>query len=408
MTETLKPATPDQLRDAVAWANSDRKALEVVGTGTKRGLGRVLQTAHRLDMSDFTGITLYEPEELVMSAGAATPMAEILKALDEADQELAFDPPDYSKVLRSRDMGTLGGIIAGNLAGSRRIKQGAARDHFLGFEAVSGRGEFFKSGGRVVKNVTGYDLCKIMAGSWGTLGAMHSLTVKVLPRGEKTRTVLLFGTQAKEAMQALSDALNSPCEVSAAAWMPASVAKRSAVDRVKKAGESVAAVRVEGFGPSVEYRCRALRDLLGAFGETEELHSQRSKAFWAEVRDVAPFADKDDNRILWKISLPPTDAARFLADTAEIKGAEAYCDWGGGLIWLALDAPNTGAEGLVRDALKRAESGHATLFRGSDTLRAAVPVFQPESGPLDALSRRLKDGFDPNRVLNPGRISEGI
>ena len=130
MTETLKPATPDQLRDAVAWANSDRKALEVVGTGTKRGLGRVLQTAHRLDMSDFTGITLYEPEELVMSAGAATPMAEILKALDEADQELAFDPPDYSKVLRSRDMGTLGGIIAGNLAGSRRITQGAARDHF--------------------------------------------------------------------------------------------------------------------------------------------------------------------------------------------------------------------------------------------------------------------------------------
>jgi glycolate oxidase FAD binding subunit len=408
MTETLKPETPEQLLDAVAWANSDRKPLELVGAGTKRGLGRPLQTAHRLDLSAFAGITLYEPEELVMSLGAATPMADVLAALDEAGQELAFEPPDYSKVLRVDGAGTIGGVIAGNLAGPRRIKQGAARDHFLGFEAVSGRGSAFKSGGRVVKNVTGYDLSKLMAGSWGTLGAMHRVTVKVLPRGEKARTVLVYGVEAADGIKALADGLNSPCEVSGAAWLPASIARRSGVDLVSTVGEAVAAVRVEGFGPSVDYRCKTLRGLLGAYGKTEELHSHRSAAFWAEVRDVAPFAGADDNRVLWKISLPPTDTARFVAETAEINGAEAYCDWGGGLVWLAVEAPKTGAEGLVRDAVAKAESGHATLFRGSDALRAAVPVFQPEPGALDAIARRLKESFDPNRVLNPGRMSEGV
>ncbi|MCR9218889.1 MAG: FAD-binding protein [Alphaproteobacteria bacterium] len=409
MTETLKPETPDQLRDAVAWANSDLKPLELVGRGSKRGIGRPVQTAHRLDLSAFSGIALYEPEELVLSAGAATPMAEIEAALEEAGQELSFEPPDYSRVLRmARGAGTLGGVLAGNLAGPRRIKQGAARDHFLGFEGVTGRGDAFKSGGRVVKNVTGYDLCKLMAGSWGTLAALHKVTVKALPRGQKTRTVLVYGPDAAAGVAALSDGLNSPCEVSGAAWLPASIAGRSEVDLVAKPGEAVAAIRVEGFGPSVEYRCQALRSLLAPYGATEELHSQRSRAFWTAVRDVLPFADGADERVIWKISLPPTDAPAFLHAVAEIKGAEAYCDWGGGLVWLALDAPKTGAEGVVRDALKRAESGWAQLFRAPESLRAAVPVFQPQGAGLDALARRVKESFDPNRVLNPGRMSEGV
>lgn len=414
MSETLKPDTPDQLLDAIAWANSERKPLSLVGAGTKRGLGRPVQTAHTLDLSAFSGIELYEPDELVLSAGAATPMAEIEAALDEAGQELSFEPPDFSALLGidagATGTGTLGGVLSANLAGPRRVKQGAARDHFLGFEAVSGRGQAFKSGGRVVKNVTGYDLCKLMAGSWGTLGAMHRVTVKVLPRGAKTRTVLLFGPDAAKGIEALTAGLNSPCEVSGAAWLPASAAARSGVDMVAREGQAVAALRVEGFGPSVEARCAALTELLKPHGPTEELHSHRSRAFWREVRDVAPFAGPDDGRTIWKVSLAPTDAARFIAETAEIKGAEAYCDWGGGLVWLALDAPKTGAEGLVRDAVRNARSGGgwAQLVRASESLRAAVPVFQPEPAPLDALARRIKDGFDPNRVLNPGRISEGV
>lgn len=408
MTQTLKPETPAQLLDAIAWANSDRKPLELVGMGTKRGLGRPSQTAHVLDLSAFTGISLHEPEELVLSAGAATPMAEIEAALEAAGQELAFEPPDFSALLRAPGMGTLGGVLAANLAGPRRVKQGAARDHFLGFQAVSGRGQAFKSGGRVVKNVTGYDLCKLMAGSWGTLGAMHGVTVKVLPRGARTRTVLLLGVEAEAGIAALTDGLNSPCEVSGAAWLPASVAARSGVDMVAREGVPVAALRVEGFGPSVEARCGTLHALLKERGATAELHSQRSLAFWREVRDVAPFAGAADDRIVWRISVPPTDAARVIAATAEIKGAEAYCDWGGGLVWLAVDAPRTGADGLVRDAVAAAESGWAQLFRGGDALRAAIPVFQPEPAPVAALARRIKDGFDPNRVLNPGRMSEGV
>jgi len=412
MTETLKPETPEQLRDAVAWANSDLKPLEVMGRGSKRALGRPVQTAHRLDLSAFSGISLYEPEELVLSAGAATPMSDIQAALEEKGQELSFEPPDYSAVLGSpRGAGTIGGVLAANLAGPRRIKQGAARDHFLGFEGVSGRGELFKSGGRVVKNVTGYDLCKLMAGSWGVLAALHTVTVKVLPRGAKTRTLLVFGTEAAAGVKALADALNSPCEVSGAAWLPASVAARTGVDMVSKPGESVAAVRVEGFGPSVEYRCETLKRLLSPYGATEELHSRRSLAFWKAVRDVTPFAagpDGADERVIWKVSVPPADAPAFLAATAGIKGAEAYCDWGGGLVWLAIDAPKTGAEGVVRDAVAAATSGWAQLFRAPDSLRAAVPVFQPQGEALDALHRGLKQSFDPNRVLNPGKMSEGV
>jgi glycolate oxidase FAD binding subunit len=409
MTETLKPETPDQLRDAVAWANSDQKPLELIGRGSKRGVGRPVQAAHRLDLSAFDGVKLYEPEELVLSAGAATPMAEIEATLEEADQELAFEPPDYSHLLRTaRGAGTLGGVLAGNLAGPRRIKQGAARDHFLGFEGVTGRGEPLKSGGRVVKNVTGYDLCKLMAGSWGALAALHTVTVKVLPRGQKIRTVLIFGVDAAMGVKALAEGLNSPCEVSGAAWLPATVAGRSPVDRVAKAGQAVAALRVEGFGPSVDYRCEALRRLFTPYGATEELHTTRSQAFWKVVRDVLPFADGPDERVVWKVSLPPSDAPAFLEATADIKGAEAYCDWGGGLVWLALDAPKTGAEGVVRSALSQAQSGWAQLFRAPESLRAAVPVFQPQAEALQALSHRVKESFDPNRVLNPGRMSEGV
>lgn len=406
---TLRPETQAQLTDAIAWANSDTKPLEVIGGGSKRALGRPLQTAHLLDLSAFSGISLYEPEELVLGAGTGTPMAEILAALKEKAQELAFEPPDFGPLLgRPTGAGSLGGMLACNLAGPRRIKSGAARDHFLGFDAVSGRAEAFKSGGRVVKNVTGYDLSKLLCGSWGTLGAMTAAVVKVLPRAEKTRTVLLRGLDPAGAVKAMARALNGPFEVSGAAWLPEALTGRSAVGYVRDGGASVTALRVEGFGPSVEYRCEKLRAELTPLGETEELHSHNSRDFWAWIRDIMPFAMDGDDRVIWRLSVAPSEAPLVLAQLNGIEGADAFLDWAGGLIWLAIPAPNTGAEGLVRDAVAATAGGHATLIRGSESLRAAAPVFQPQPGTTAALTRRIKESFDPNRLLNPGRMYEGV
>ncbi|MEM7430024.1 MAG: FAD-binding protein, partial [Pseudomonadota bacterium] len=213
MSSTLKPETAGQLQEAVEWAASEEKPLEVVGTGTKREVGRPSQHELTLDMSAFKGVTMYEPEELVLSARAATPRSEVEAKLKEKGQEFAFEPPDLSGLLGSGDSGTLGGMISSNLGGPRRIKSGAVRDHFLGFSAVSGRGETFKSGGRVVKNVTGYDLPKILAGSWGTLAVMSDVTLKVLPAAETESTLVLRGLGGESATQAMSAALQSSCEV---------------------------------------------------------------------------------------------------------------------------------------------------------------------------------------------------
>ncbi|MFT5440935.1 MAG: glycolate oxidase FAD binding subunit, partial [Alphaproteobacteria bacterium] len=285
MTEVLQPADAAQVVETVAWAVSEEVPLEITGAGTKRGLGRPLLGAHggegnriighTLDLSRLSGITLYEPEELVLSAGAGTLLAEIEAAVAERGQQLAFEPMHMAR-LYGNDGGTLGGAIACNLAGPRRIKAGAARDHVLGVKGVSGRGEAFKSGGRVVKNVTGYDLSKLMTGSYGTLAALTEITIKVLPAPEKISTILLFGLDDAAAVRAMTVALNSSHEVSGAAHLPAPTATQSAVGYVSGTGGAVTALRVEGFSPSVAARTEALRDLLGSFGALEELHSTNS------------------------------------------------------------------------------------------------------------------------------------
>ena len=300
---------------------------------------------------------------------------------------------------------TLGGALACNLSGPRRIKAGAARDHFLGMHAVSGRGERFKAGGRVVKNVTGYDVCKLLAGSYGTLALMHEVTVKVLPAPERTRTVLVFGLEPAAALDALGAALGSAHEVSGAAHMPAEIAARSAVSYVSGAGAAVSAVRVEGFPASVEARCEALRALLGPFGAVEELHSKNSATLWREIRDVRAFAG--DSRPLWRLSVPPASGAAAAARVAEAADVRALFDWGGGLLWLAVDGAPDAGEVPVR-AAAMAVGGHATLVRADAPTRAARAVFQPQATGLAALTARIKRAFDPTGVLNPGRMYAGV
>ncbi len=404
--DTIRPATGEQLLAAVRWAVADEVALEVAAAGSKRGFGRPVAAGTRLDLSAIAGIELYEPEELVLTLRPGTPIAEIETLLAARQQCLAFEPPDLGPLLGgAAGSGTIGGAVACNLGGPRRIKTGAARDHILGFHAVSGRGEAFKSGGRVVKNVTGFDLSKLMAGSFGTLALTTELTVRALPAAEQTRSVLVLGLGDEQAMAAMSAALGSSHEVSGAAHLPARIAAGSAVDEVSKVGGAVTALRIEGFAPSVVARTAGLRDVLAPFGALAELPSEPSAAFWREIRDVRYFAAPDDKRQVWRLSVPPMAGAVTAATIKAELGGEAFYDWGGGLIWLAMPPRPDAGHAIVRAALPE---GHATLIRAETAIRRAVPVFQPQASALVELARRVKQGLDPKGVLNPGRMVEGM
>jgi len=412
MADQLKPRDAKDIEAAVQWALAEKKALEIVGGGSKRAVGRPSQTDVTLDLSGLSGVTLYEPEELVLSAKAGTPMAEIEKLIAASNQALAFEPMDLGPLLGplhgiDTGAGTLGGVLAANLSGPRRIKAGAARDHFLGVTAVSGRGETFKSGGRVVKNVTGYDLCKLLAGSWGTLGVMTDVTVKVLPRAETEETVMVLGLGAAKAVEAMTAAMGSSCEASGAAHLPTQLATRASADL--PIGRAATVLRLEGVGPSVAHRKRALAELLAPFGAIETLGPEQSRALWRALRDVTPFAAEgpSGSRPVWRISTAPTEGAALGAAIAAETDAELIYDWSGGLVWAALAPSDDAGAALVRRALA-ASGGHATLIRAPAAIRAAVDVFTPQDPGLAALTKRIKDGFDPMGALNPGRMWAGV
>ena len=406
--DVIRPTTEDEVRDAVAEALASATALDISGGGTKRALGRAVEPARRLEVSGVAGISLYEPDELVLSAAAGTPLAEIKALLAAEGQGLAFEPPDWRVLLGAALEGepTIGGTIACNLSGPRRVKAGAARDHVLGVRAVSGRGEVFKSGGRVVKNVTGYDMSKLLTGSHGTLGVMTEITLKVLPAAEKIRTILVAGLDDGGGIAALTAALHGAYDVSAAAHLPAPIAARSAVTYVRDAGSSLTAVRIEGSEPSVEARCRTLKDDFVGLGGVEELHRHNSADLWREIGDDAPFAG-DRDRDVWRLSVPPASGAGVAEAVGRELDTEVFYDWGGGLVWLAVADREERAADVVRKAVG-ACGGHATLIRAPASKRARVAVFQPQAGPVAALSRRLKQAFDPIGILNPGRMYEGV
>jgi glycolate oxidase FAD binding subunit len=398
------PSNSAELCEAVADSLAARAPIEIVGSGSKRGLGRPIQAARRLSLEKFLGIGIYEPAELVLTAGPATRIADIARTLAEHRQLLAFEPPDWAPLYGAPPgSGTLGGAIACNLGGPRRLASGAARDHFLGFAAVNGRAERFKAGGKVVKNVTGYDLMKLVAGSYGTLAVMTEITIRTVPLPEKTRTILVFGLDDDRAIAALTAALHSPNEVTGAAHLPHDMAQRSAVSYVSGAGAGVTALRIEGFGPSVEARCTRLRNLLGNFGAVEELHGMNSGRLWQELGNAAALAARPE-LVVWRLSVAPGAGPATVARIAAGGLALAWYDWGGGLIWLGLEPgePDGGAA-RIRTALP-SSGGHATLMRAPDSIRAAVPVFQPRPPALAALDARIKASFDPECVLNPGRM----
>ena len=404
MTDVLKPRDAKEVEQAVAWALGEEKPLEIVGQGSKRAIGRPSQTDLTLDLSGLAGVTLYEPAELILSARAGTPLAEIEKLLADNNQQLDFEPIDYGPLLgQPVGQGTIGGVIAANLSGPRRVKAGAARDHFLGLSAVTGRGDTIKSGGRVVKNVTGYDLCKLFAGSWGTLAAMTDVTVKVLPKPETEATVIVAGLDDARACAAMSAAMGSPFDVSAAAHLPDHVA--SWFDGLPRA-EATTVLRLEGHAPSVAHRKETLKALMAPFGPVDILSEAESRALWHSVRTVKPFtAEAARTRPLWRISVPPARGHELAAVITP--AAQMFYDWAGGLVWVAMPYTQEPDAVAVRGAVAGI-GGHATLIRAPAAVRAATEVFAPEAPALAAVARRVKESFDPKGLLNPGRMWAGV
>ncbi len=393
----------------IAAAVAERRPLEIRAGASKQGLGRSERPDDVLDISRLTGVIDYEPSELILTVHAATPMAEIQALLDGHGQMLSFEPPDWRALLGASraSTGTVGGVVACNLAGPRRVRAGAPRDYLLGFAAINGRAESWKAGGKVVKNVTGYDLCKLQTGAFGTLSLLTELTLKVMPKPETGCTLVLSGLDDAAAIEALTTALNTPHEVSASAHLPASAASRSAVLQSAGIAGAATAIRLEGPPRSVAFRLEALATLFEALGHGAHLGPLDTEAFWAEVGAVRPLLGSSP--CIWRLCPPPADAPALVADIrTRLPGAEVVYDWGGGLVWLALDGETEDAgAGVIRPALKRF-GGHATLIAASEGVRATTPVFDPLPASLQALHARIKSGFDPLGIFNPGRMHQGL
>ncbi|MEO1320673.1 MAG: FAD-binding protein [Pseudomonadota bacterium] len=397
-TDVLAPTTEDELVGVVEAAIANRAPLHVTGAGSKRAYGHDVAADRALSTLGLAGVSLYEAAELVMTAGAGTPVRDVLNLLDQQGQQLAFDPVDPAALYGGEPLsGTIGGVFATNLSGSRRLTAGAGRDHLLGFRAVSGRGDVFKSGGRVMKNVTGYDLSKLVTGSHGTLAVLSEVTFKVLPKPDAERTLVMSGDDAAASLAALRKASGSPFDASCLAYLPAAEASAFGLP------SAVAVFRLEGPEVSVLSRRDSVADMLaGAARSFDTLDEPASQALWAKVRDGVPVAAAD--LAVWRISTAPTAAldvvSRIAASGTEI--AAHFYDWAGGLIWLGLPEQQPAAD-AVRAAVG-AHGGHATLVRAPSDVRANVPVFEPQPKPLAALNARVKEAFDPFHILNPGRV----
>jgi len=376
----VRVASEEELAEAI---RSAAGPLRIRGGGT-RPVGRPL-AGEVLDLSGMAGIRLYEPGALTLVAGAGTPLAEVEAVLAAEAQRLAFEPADWRGLLGTEGGSTLGGIVAANVSGPRRVQAGACRDALLGVRFVDGTGALVKNGGRVMKNVTGYDLVKLMAGSWGTLGVMSEVALRLLPAPAAVAVLCLGVEGAAAAVAAMTAALGSPHDVTGAAWLP---------------GQGVL-IRVEGLAQSVTYRAGRLGSLLAGHGPLQvERDPEACAAIWRRVAEVAPFHGRAGD--VWRISARPSVAPAIVAAL----GGEVMLDWGGGLIWALLpegsDARARIAAGGAAAGQSAAGIGHATLIRASPAVRARIAPFQPEPPALAALSAGIRARFDPRGILNPG------
>lgn len=380
----VRPTSTEELCACIGDAARTGVPLRLEGGGSKRAIGRPTPGATVVDMRGFAGIVDYDPSELVLTVQAGTPLAEIEALVAAEDQMLAFEPYDHGPLFGApAGATTIGGVVAAGVAGSQRLTQGGTRDHLLGFRAVSGRGEAFMGGAKVVKNVTGYDLPKLMAGSWGRLAALTEVTLKVLPRPRVVASRMITGLGPDEAVATMASAMGSQAEIAAAAYLPAGLS----------GDVSKTIFRIQGFGPSVAARCTMLAARLATNCET--LEDAEATALWASLRTLDPLGLELP---LWRINVPPSQACAVVTALRPL-GARWLLDWAGGLIWATCD----GDAQVIRAAAATA-GGHATLVRAPEALRLAVPAFQSQQSGVEALEARVRRAFDPHEVFEAGRF----
>ncbi len=402
MRDVLTPATDWELQSMLTQLREQHIPVEILGAGTKRNFGRPVAANVAISTGNLRGITLYEPTELVMSARSGTPLTQIEVELASRGQTLAFEPIDLGPMLGAHPgLQTIGAVFAANLSGARRIAAGSARDHLLGAKAINGRGEHFKSGGRVMKNVTGYDVARGLAGSWGTLAVMTEVTFKVQPIPDDVATLVYTGLTDDLAVELMSTAMGLPFEVSGTAHLSREFVRRLKLESINTLEKPVTALRIENFSKSVAYRTGKLTDALRIFGKPIGLDLENSLKLWGEMRRLAFIPTGSAN--VWRISSTPKAAAKIVTQIRKHMPAETYYDWSGGLIWLETPASADAGAADVRRAVAT-HGGYATLIRADAKVRQSVDVFQPLSPELERLTRGLKAAFDPEGLLNPGRM----
>ena len=396
----LTPSTETEAAELIREHAAIKTPLHIRGGGTRAGFGNAVTAEATLSSASLTGILEYNPAEMVITARSGTPVAEIEAALAANGQAMAFEPIDHRGAMGTSGTPTIGGLFAVNSSGPRRFTAGAARDHLLGVRFVNGAGDVVKAGGKVMKNVTGLDLVKLLAGSHGTMGFLTEVTFKVLPVPKTAVTIVISGLEDEQAMRALAAAMSLSVEVSGAAHLPESVRGRFIGGNLPEGSATV--MRLEGLEASVTVRAEKLAAAMAGFGPVSRLDAEHSTTLWREIRDIMPYAD-GTARPLWRLSMAPSQAWKLVAGLRLRAGIDAYYDWQGGLVWMRMEAEPE-AE-VLRHGIRSLGGGHATLLRAAPEIRAVTPAFEPQTPAVALLSGRVRAKLDPHGIFNPGLMT---
>jgi glycolate oxidase FAD binding subunit len=405
MSEVFIPDNDTQLVELVQSGLSNGSGFSISGHNTKAEFGYAQQTNSSIRMSSFNGIIDYDPAELVMQAKAGTPLSDIEETLSQHNQHLAFEPPNLGLLYDANaTSGTIGGTFMANLSGSRRFIAGAARDHILGVKAVSGRGEIFKSGGNVIKNVTGYDLSKLLTGSWGTLSIVTELSFKVLPAPPTSCSIGIYACDTDTAMNLISIIAQSPLQASGLALIPADTLKEIHLNGLSATQGSICLIRMEGSLLSIRERARDLEKLLPDSITVTHFENDESKSLWQLIRDPGTIMLAENNRCIVKLSIPPAHAVKTMKLLSTFDDCHWYADAAGAWLWISFQhGKAVGNIKLLRQSLVDI-GGSVVLYKATDKIKQEVGVFSQMNDGLMSLNQRLKDSFDPAHILNPDRL----
>lgn len=370
--------TPKAVQAHVQQALDNDTALRITGGQSKLRLGRRVENATLLDLSGLDQLISYEPGELILVVQPGMRLQAIEELLATENQHFAFEPPHWGTTA------TAGGTAACNLSGPRRFKAGALRDHLLGIEMIDGHGQRIRAGGKVVKNVTGYDLSKVLSGSFGTLGPLTELCFKVWPKPETQQTLAIDNLDTAAAVQLMLNFAGRPCEITGLAHLP-----------THNAQDTQTCVRVEGPAPAVQSQLEGLKKNI--YNEVALLAESESIAFWKDLRELTPFQPGPEE-VLWRFAIPPASALNLLENLKSFELQRWGLDWGGALLW-GLFPQDTSAETLHRTAIKC--DGNAWRF-AHNTEDTNEEAFTPLSSGVEKLNNRLKQSFDPKNIFNPG------